>query len=82
MARTVYIHTVYDRIFGEFYAKNAVYAPHIYGSGNPTYIPSTQSSRYSAVAVPPGVYGLVESLRRELQWINMHKGGEKFEGRM
>jgi len=28
------------------------------------------------------VYGLVESLRRELQWINMHKGGEKFEGRM
>jgi hypothetical protein len=30
-----YIHTVYDCIFGDFPAKNAVYAPYIYGSGQP-----------------------------------------------
>jgi len=28
-----YIHTVYDRIFGDFPAKNTVYTPYIYGSG-------------------------------------------------
>jgi hypothetical protein len=30
---TVYDYTVYDCIFGEFPAKNAVCTPHIYGSG-------------------------------------------------
>ena len=31
------IHTVYDRIFGDFPAKSAVYAPHIYMAlANPT----------------------------------------------
>jgi len=34
LARTVY-HTVYDRIFGGFPAKNTVYTPYIYGSGQP-----------------------------------------------
>jgi len=29
LSRTVYIHTVYDRIFGGFPAKNIVYKPHI-----------------------------------------------------
>ena len=27
--------TVYDRIFGDFPAKNTVYTPYIYGSGQP-----------------------------------------------
>jgi len=31
LARTVYIH----RIFGDFPAKNTVYTPYIYGSGQP-----------------------------------------------
>jgi len=31
----IYIHTVYDRIFGDFPAKNTVYAPYIHGSGQP-----------------------------------------------
>jgi len=30
-----YIYTVYDRIFGDFPAKNTVYTPYIYGSGQP-----------------------------------------------
>ena len=30
-----YIYTVYDRIFGEFPAKNTVCKPYIYGSGKP-----------------------------------------------
>ena len=30
-----YIYTVYDRIFGDFPAKDSVYAPYIYGSGQP-----------------------------------------------
>jgi len=37
LARTVYIYTVYDRIFVDFPAKNTVYTPYIYiyiyGSG-------------------------------------------------
>jgi hypothetical protein len=28
-----YIYTVYDRIFGDFPAKNTVYVPYMYGSG-------------------------------------------------
>jgi hypothetical protein len=35
LARTVYIHTVYDRIFGDFPATNSVCTPYIYGSGQP-----------------------------------------------
>jgi len=35
LARTIYIYTVYDRIFGDFPAKNTVYTPYIYGSGQP-----------------------------------------------
>jgi len=36
LARTVYIYTVYDRgIYGDFPAKNTVYTPYIYGSGQP-----------------------------------------------
>jgi len=35
LTRTVYIYTVYDRIYGEFPAKNTVYTPCIYGSGQP-----------------------------------------------
>jgi len=34
LARTV-IHTVYDRIFGDFPAKNTVCKPYIFGSGQP-----------------------------------------------
>jgi len=34
LARTL-TYTVYDRIFGEFPAKNTVYTPYIYGSGQP-----------------------------------------------
>ena len=30
-----HIYTVYDRIFGDFPAKNTVYTPYIYGSGQP-----------------------------------------------
>jgi len=30
-----YIYTIYDRIFGDFPAKNTVYTPYIYGSGQP-----------------------------------------------
>jgi len=30
-----YIYTVYDRIYGDFPAKNTVYTPYIYGSGQP-----------------------------------------------
>jgi hypothetical protein len=30
-----YIYTVYDHIFGDFPAKNTVYTPYIYGSGQP-----------------------------------------------
>jgi len=30
-----YIYTVYDRIFGDFPAKNTVHTPYIYGSGQP-----------------------------------------------
>jgi len=30
LARTVYIYTVYDRIFNDFTAKNTVYTPYIY----------------------------------------------------
>ena len=30
-----YIYTVYDRIFDDFPAKNTVYTPYIYGSGQP-----------------------------------------------
>jgi len=29
------MYTVYDRIFGDFPAKNTVYTPYIYGSGQP-----------------------------------------------
>ena len=32
---TLYIHTVYDRTFGDFPAQNTIYAPYIYGSGQP-----------------------------------------------
>ena len=35
LARTVYIYTVYDRIFGDFPAKVTVHTPYIYGSGHP-----------------------------------------------
>jgi hypothetical protein len=35
LAKTVYIYTVYDHMFGEFSAKNAVFTPYIYGSGQP-----------------------------------------------
>jgi hypothetical protein len=30
-----YMYSVYDRIFGDFPAKNTVYTPYIYGSGQP-----------------------------------------------
>ena len=29
------MYTVYDRIFGDFPAKNAVYTPYLYGYGQP-----------------------------------------------
>jgi hypothetical protein len=29
------MYTLYDRIFGDFPAKNTVYTPYIYGSGQP-----------------------------------------------
>jgi hypothetical protein len=32
-----YIYTVYDRIFGDIPAKNAVYKPYIYGLANPNH---------------------------------------------
>jgi hypothetical protein len=35
LTRTVYIFTVYDRIFGDFSAKITVHASYIYGSGQP-----------------------------------------------
>jgi len=35
LARTVYVHTVYERLFGGFPAKNTAYTPYIYGSGQP-----------------------------------------------
>ena len=35
LARTVYIYTVFNRIFGDFPARNTVYALYIYGSGQP-----------------------------------------------
>ena len=35
LAITVYIYTVYDRIFGGFPAKNTVHKPYKYGSGQP-----------------------------------------------
>jgi len=45
LARTVFIHTVYDRLFNDFLARNTVYAPHIlYGSGQPC----THSTRSAA----------------------------------
>ena len=33
--RIPYIYTAYDRTYGEFPAKNTVYTPYIYGSGQP-----------------------------------------------
>jgi len=36
LARSVHIHTVYDRIFSNFPAKNTVNTPYIYGSGQPS----------------------------------------------
>jgi hypothetical protein len=30
-----YVYTVYDRIFGDFPAKNTVHTPYIHGSGQP-----------------------------------------------
>jgi len=42
LART-YIYTVYDRIFGDVPAKNTVYTPYIYGSGQP-YTSGTKPS--------------------------------------
>jgi len=35
MARPVFIHTVYDLIFGDFPAKTNVYTPYMRGSGQP-----------------------------------------------
>ena len=35
LARTVYIYTVHDRMYGDFPAKNTVYTPYIYGYGQP-----------------------------------------------
>jgi hypothetical protein len=37
LAKTVcvQVYTTYDCVFGDFPAKNAVYTPHIYGSGQP-----------------------------------------------
>jgi len=35
LARIIYIYTVYDRIFGEFPAKNTIYTTYLYGSGQP-----------------------------------------------
>ena len=35
LARTVCIYTVYDRTLGDFPAKNTVYTPYTYGSGQP-----------------------------------------------
>ena len=32
---TVYVYTVYDRINGDFLAKNTAYTSYIYGSGQP-----------------------------------------------
>ena len=34
LARTVCIHTVYDRVFGDFPARKSVYTLDIYGSGH------------------------------------------------
>jgi hypothetical protein len=30
-----YIYTVYDRVFGDFPARNTIYTPYMYGSGQP-----------------------------------------------
>ena len=35
LAKTVYIYTVYVRIFGDFPARNTVYVPYIYSVGQP-----------------------------------------------
>ena len=35
LAKTVYIYTVYARIFGDIPANNTVYTPYINGSGQP-----------------------------------------------
>jgi len=43
-----YICTVYDRIFGNFPAKNTIYRPYIYGSGQP-YIYPVQCTCYCNV---------------------------------
>jgi hypothetical protein len=38
LARTVYIYTVYDRMFGDFPARNTVYTPICMVMANPTYV--------------------------------------------
>ena len=43
LASPTYIHTVYDRMTGDFPAKSNVYTAYIYGSGQPTYFPPNRS---------------------------------------
>ena len=43
----VYIYTIYDRIFGDFPAKNTIYTPYVYGLANPAYDLSLQVDHYA-----------------------------------
>jgi hypothetical protein len=60
------MHTVYDRIFGDFPAKNTVYTPYIYGSGQPYsfwfleefYGTRYQSGSFSLISVVSGSLSL------------------------
>jgi len=53
----LYKHTVYDRIFGDFPAKNTVYTPFIYGSSQP-YM-------YTVLAA-----GIIRNIRRNMYLYN------------
>jgi hypothetical protein len=50
LASTVYIYTVYDRIFGDLPAKNALYTPYLYGFGQPyAYAIILRGARYRCI---------------------------------
>jgi hypothetical protein len=47
------MYTVYDRIYGNFLAKNIVYAPYIYGSGQPYTGESKMKAEQPVPSFPP-----------------------------
>jgi len=88
--RVGHIYNVYDRIFGEFPAKNTVYTPYIYGSGQP-YLYSKQlvptafrlhaTSAQWLQALGPLLRQHTEATKAGMQWLRAETAGRTPKGR-